>query len=149
MFKWNDELLVGLQEIDDEHKELFSLFQSLSSDISADRDLQIIESAVAYLDEYVREHFTREERHMEMFKYPDILAHKKEHKKFTKDFSKLKTHMQKKGDASLWTKKLEGFVHDWFVKHMQDTDKKLSLFLCKKLKPAVKKTKQATKGQRP
>ena len=59
MFKWNDELLVGLKEIDDEHKELFSLFQSLSSDISSDKDLQLIESAVAYLDEYVREHFSR------------------------------------------------------------------------------------------
>ena len=71
MFKWNDELLVGLKEIDDEHKELFSLFQSLSSDINADKDVKIIKSAVAYLDNYVKEHFSSEERHMEMFKYPD------------------------------------------------------------------------------
>lgn len=141
MFKWNDELLVGLKEIDTEHKELFSLFQSLSADISADKDLQIIESAVAYLDEYVREHFSREERHMKIFKYPDARVHKDEHKKFTKDFSKLKTHMRKNGDASLWTTQLEGFVHDWFGKHMQDTDKKLSTFLCKKLEQPVKKTK--------
>ena len=133
MFKWKDELLVGLKEIDDEHKELFSLFQSLSSDINSDKDLSIVDSAVDYLDKYVREHFEREERHMKIFKYPDARLHKDEHKIFKKDFSKLKTHMRRNGNASLWTIQLEGFVHDWFVKHIQDTDKKLAVYLNKKL----------------
>ncbi len=143
MFTWKDELVVGLQEIDDEHKELFSLFQSLSSDISEDKDIKIVESAVAYLDEYTQGHFEKEERYMKDFKYPDRqeLEHKKEHKKFIKDFSRLKTHLRKKGDTSLWSMKLEEFVRDWFVSHIQETDKKLAEFLYKQLKETSKKIK--------
>jgi hemerythrin len=141
MFTWKDELIVGLKEIDDEHKELFSLFQSLSADISADKDMPIIESAVVYLDDYTKGHFEREERYMKDLKYPAQEDHKKEHKKFAKDFSKLKTHMRKNGNASLWSLHLEGFVRDWFVSHIQKTDKKLADFLCKKLKKTTVKAK--------
>ena len=141
MFTWKEELVVGLQEIDDEHKELFYLFQSLSSDINTGKDLAIIESAVAYLTNYTQVHFEKEEGFMKDFKYPakQEQEHKKEHKKFTKDFSRLKTHMRKKGDASLWSLQLEGFVHDWFVSHIQRTDRKLAAFLCKKLTKHQKK----------
>jgi hemerythrin len=134
MFTWKDELVVGLKEIDDEHQELFSLFQSLSSDISADKDMPIIESAVAYLDDYTKGHFEREERYMKDLKYPAQQEHKKEHKKFAKDFTRLKTHLRKNGNASLWPMQLEEFIRDWFVSHIQETDRKLADFLCKKLK---------------
>ncbi len=70
---------------------------------------------------------------MKDLKYPA----QQEHKKFVKDFTRLKTHMRKSGNVSLWPTQLEEFIRDWFVSHIQETDRKLADFLCKKPKADV------------
>ena len=59
--EWRDEFLVGVAEIDEEHKELVASMNRLAAKIKSE-DPSGIDEILAFLEDYVRFHFDNEER---------------------------------------------------------------------------------------
>ena len=78
---WNDSYATGNELVDDDHKSIFMLVESVLLSAYMDRK-EKIETAIEFLASYVVRHFANEERLMEASGYPDIDAHKKEHADF-------------------------------------------------------------------
>jgi hemerythrin-like metal-binding protein len=75
LHKWTDDLSVGVELFDNEHKELVRLVNDLNQLIFVG-DRFSNEKALAGLIEYTKTHFADEESIMVKYNYPDYKKHK-------------------------------------------------------------------------
>ncbi len=128
---WHDGYKVGIETIDNQHRHLFEIADTLYSVITSGES-PTKEAVKALLDQcadYVKLHFSHEEELMDATRYPSSSGHKKAHITFTaavknviKDFSEGK-------DINLV--ELYAFISDWLVEHIILVDRSLGSYLNK------------------
>ncbi|MDR2663399.1 MAG: bacteriohemerythrin [Treponema sp.] len=124
LVEWDDKYSVGIQLIDDQHKELITLTNTLykgcRTGVETARSyfLGAIHGAV----EYVKYHFAVEEKLLDTLAYPVLEAHKSEHKDFVKKiFQDVKSFQEgKKFVPNTFVR----FLRDWILSHIAVMDKK-------------------------
>jgi hemerythrin-like metal-binding protein len=82
------------------------------------------------LIDYVKVHFSTEEKLMAQYHYPDRQAHETQHIDLTTQVGKLYLKV-KEGKLSVTIETME-FLKDWLNHHILETDKKLGAFLAEK-----------------
>ena len=129
--RWTEEYSVGVKELDDHHRQLFSLLNNnLKSVINKNGDLKTIGADLKKLQEYTITHFKAEENLFLKINYPDAKAHLHEHEEFRKELRKL--DILADGTDDLARLKLLLFLSTWFTKHIMTVDKKYVPYLMKK-----------------
>lgn len=129
ILSWNDEWNTNVPIIDEQHKQLIDLLNSISSNSISDKDL--IEKLIFYISN----HFLTEEKIMFQISYPYELYHK--HRQQHNDFTELMLEISFKQiyhetvneDFSETIDKLKTFCFTWFQEHFLKTDKELSKFI--------------------
>jgi hemerythrin len=124
LFTWSDDLAVGNDFIDGDHKKLIKMVNDFHDAMEQGRGNEVIGKVLNNLIIYTREHFKREEAEMQRIKYPRFLAHQQEHDKLIKDVAELQSNFAS-GKAML-TLKVAKFLKDWLVTHIRQTDKLLA-----------------------
>lgn len=124
LFSWNDELSVGNQFIDDDHKKLVKMVNDFHDAMEQGRGNEVIGKVLRNLVTYTREHFSREESEMQRIKYPRFLAHKQEHDKLMREVAELQSSFES-GKAML-SIKVSKFLRDWLLTHIKQTDQQLA-----------------------
>lgn len=85
MLHWKDDYLLNIEEIDDQHKELFRIaedaFNLLKNEYLIDKYDRIV-ALINELKNYTVFHFSSEEEYMRSIGYQDLLSHRVEHQKF-------------------------------------------------------------------
>jgi hemerythrin len=123
---WDNRYSVHVRELDDQHKKLISMVQTLREAMREGRGKQELNKIFTALVSYTTSHFANEERLMKMHGYPDYLAHQEIHAKMTNKALSLQTEFQAgKTGITLDTMK---FLEDWVSKHIMGTDKKYGPF---------------------
>ena len=69
--QWTADLATGVTEIDNQHKEIFSRLGQLYAACSEGRGKEEVLRLILFLEEYVKEHFSAEERLQMRHGYPD------------------------------------------------------------------------------
>ena len=136
--QWTEDLAVGVEKIDAQHKELFEKINDLVSAVKQSVCKYKIGDVIRFLEDYVVFHFGEEERYMLKFGYPDYQVHKAQHEKFIANFQELKKELPKleggskpgSYDLSVETNKV---VVDWILDHIAKVDKRLGVFLKDKI----------------
>jgi hemerythrin len=59
---WTEELATGIEVIDDQHKELFRRIDGLLEACKAGKGREAVAGVLAFLENYVVEHFAAEEK---------------------------------------------------------------------------------------
>jgi hemerythrin len=127
---WNDQYSVQVRELDEQHKKLIAMVQTLHRAMREGRGKQELNKIFADLVAYTASHFSSEERLMKMHGYPDYQAHHEIHAKMTNKALSLQQEFQAgKAGITLDTMK---FLEDWVAKHILVTDKKYGPFLNEK-----------------
>lgn len=132
--EWTQDLSVGVDTIDNQHKELFSRINSLVAAIRDHTCKYKIGDIVRFLDEYIMFHFAEEEKYMLQHNYPGYAGHKAHHNAFIANFSELKQELpkleggQKPGsyDLSVETNQV---VVDWILDHIAKVDREFGKYL--------------------
>ncbi|MFH0878374.1 MAG: bacteriohemerythrin [Lentisphaerota bacterium] len=124
---WTDQLSVNIRQIDDQHKKLVSIINTLFDAMSQGKAKDVLGKVFNELIQYTKTHFQNEERMMQQYSYPDFAAHKKEHDDLTKTAMDLQDKFTK-GAVSL-SIETSNFLKAWLTKHILGTDKKYSPFL--------------------
>lgn len=117
---WNDNLSVGVAEIDAEHKNLVSYVNRLSQALTVGSAPKTMEEILTGLVSYTQVHFRHEEELMSKFQYPAYAAHKKEHDDLTSQVTDFHARLQS-GKTS-FSLELLNFLRDWLINHIQKTD---------------------------
>ena len=126
---WTPRLAVGVQQIDDEHKELFDRINTLLDAMANARAKEQVKPLVDFLSAYVESHFGGEARLMALHDYPGRADHLAQHAFFVAEFRALVGEMEKGGVTALLTIKLNKLLCDWLRDHVSTVDRKLGEFL--------------------
>lgn len=122
MVMWDDSLSVGLPEIDDQHKQLLSLTNSLNEAMQAGKGRDILLPMLQSLKHYARVHFDAEERLMDSIGFAAKDPHCEQHDRFIDIVLDFETQLRSGQDVS--DNEVMEFLNGWFKKHIQGADKK-------------------------
>ena len=118
MTAWSDDLLTGIQEIDQQHMILFECLERLQRSITDDEKWSAVHYGLIELSDFARIHFSVEEALMRLHGYPETEKHCAEHRNFVKVLGKFKTDSVRMDVSG----EMGGFLNDWLVKHIAHSD---------------------------
>ena len=130
---WTDDLRVGVDTIDNQHKELFDRINKLLDACNQGKGKGEIGRVINFLEDYIIVHFNAEEEIQKRNAYPDYPHHKTLHEEFKKSFSELKKQFEKEGPGVHLILRTNSTVVDWLIKHIGRVDKELGAFLKTKI----------------
>jgi hemerythrin-like metal-binding protein len=127
IFPWNDNFECGIEIIDEQHKQLVGLLNSLVSNIAFQSEAPTLDKILASITEYVQFHFTTEEAIWRDHFEGDVWAtwHHQSHGDFIGEVTRIS---QEKGNKS-HEEMLLGivrFLTHWLAYHILDSDKRMA-----------------------
>ncbi|MDR2746136.1 MAG: bacteriohemerythrin [Treponema sp.] len=120
--EWDDKYSVGIPLIDEQHKELIRLTNELyqgclaGDDAACDFFFSTIRSAM----DYVKCHFSAEEKILENIRYPYLAEHKKQHEDFV--LKMVEDVKNFHGGKKFVPNNFVRFLKDWILSHIAISD---------------------------
>lgn len=127
LIEWTEELSVGVQEIDEQHKILVGLLNKFHEAVVTGSDKAMIKSVLKEVTDYTVIHFAVEESLMRIFNYPDYETHKGHHAELAGQVKELQ-HKVETEEAEVSMEVLS-FLRHWLTNHILGDDKKYGPYL--------------------
>lgn len=116
---WQPTDSVGVSAVDQQHKKLFSLINSLYTAICSQQQNPYIGKAVAELVYYAEYHFETEKSYLKDL--PEFAAHERQHSDFAnKTLQFVMAHQSQPSESVLYD--MISFLTTWLRNHIQGTD---------------------------
>lgn len=157
---WQDAMSVGNKIIDDEHKYLICLINSVELALKLEDNEKVMKMLIEQLEEYTHSHFVQEEKIQLKIKYPAYVEHKQEHQRILSQIAELKSKVFESLEKSVAAKAeadptgsktaFEGLeapqpvksqsavefevvelLRSWILEHVLQTDMKMKKYLAR------------------
>jgi hemerythrin len=129
--KWDDSFLIGIKELDYEHKVLINDINRLHLELARQDEKSEIEKCLGDIYARMQAHFALEEHVMEEHRYPFFDEHKREHEKLLDSYTEYM--MQILNDTVVsYSSPIEDALKHWVMNHIINSDKKMSLMVQEK-----------------
>jgi hemerythrin len=123
-FTWTDDLELGIEEIDEQHRELFRrgerLYHAMCHGQPAGADLTL-----ASFRDFVLSHFEFEERLMQRVAFPSLTPHREAHRDFADRLHRVTGEYRRHGPTSEVAEKLHRWLEAWLREHIGSEDRAL------------------------
>ncbi len=123
--KWTDDLSVGVELIDSEHKSLINAINDLFDACSKGLGRKKISDTLNFLQSYVNTHFSDEENLQIKCGYPEYTSHKKLHTEFIARVAEYSKQLETEGPNIALVANFNSFVSNWLIYHISREDKKI------------------------
>ena len=124
MFTFTKDCLIGVPEIDDEHKRLFELIGEI--DTALKNDVDTVSTAMGLLNElkqYAVTHFAHEETYMTTIKDPELPRQQKEHQTFDDKVNSYRfSDITDNESAKELILELLDYLSRWLMSHILGSD---------------------------
>lgn len=132
MYEMKDEYLIGVEQIDQEHRRLFEIaeetYQLLKNEFMPDKYDQI-KKLLAELREYSEMHFQHEEAYMESIQYKKMFSQKTQHASFIRWLDEHTLAGDgidgEYDDQDQVVSEILNYLTEWLVQHIMHTDKQI------------------------
>ena len=118
---WTEELSVGVEALDDDHRQLFAMVNGLFDAIEGGTDGELLAALFDALVAYTRDHFAREEALMAAGHYPGLPAHRAEHLQLAERVLELRRGFLA-GSVEPVSQELLVLFKTWLTSHIRVTD---------------------------
>lgn len=120
--KWCDKYSIHNDEIDKQHKKLFELAANV--EMISDKPIHKgqIKFILADFFNYMKEHFSEEEKYMTKIGYPELANHQKIHKSIIQSMIDLIQNIKSTNDLK---EKLNIIASKWLLEHILKEDMKI------------------------
>jgi hemerythrin len=118
---WTERFALGIRVLDNEHKQLFDIINSLHDAVHGGAEQKAIGGILDALAAYAESHFEREEGYLESYGYPKFAEHKAEHRRLTGIVYGLKRQYECNPEKVVGRDVL-AFVKSWLEKHILNED---------------------------
>jgi hemerythrin len=124
MIQWNDTLATGHPAVDNDHRKLIDSLNELETSLKNGAGKETIGEILNFLNRYTREHFAREETHMQRVGCPGYAENCREHALL---ISKLDTWLVRleKGTSITLVLEVHREIVNWIRNHIVKVDCKL------------------------
>jgi len=120
LLPWSDQLSVGIQEIDEQHKVLVDLINQLHEAIEQHHGADVCVQIMDKLCEYTKIHFAVEESILRILGYPDYDDHKAHHNMLLSQVQELRYKMDHEDHSISF--ELLYFLKKWLTIHILEED---------------------------
>jgi hemerythrin len=126
--RWTSALSLGVPELDAAHQELFRRFDRLLDAMLQNERGEALQ-LIAFLRDYVVNHFGAEERLMQELQYPEMQHHVEEHRAFAAALKEIDASFLEEGPTAMLVLQLEERAVNWLRDHVYFTDVSLGRFV--------------------
>jgi hemerythrin len=127
-FSWKPSLSVFVEEIDNQHMELYRRLDRFLESVLQGEGKQEVNQILRFLIDYCVVHFGTEELYMQKHAYHGYSAHKKAHERLTNDVLNIQCQVEE-GVTSQHIVALINQLGDWVTEHIEKMDKELGTYL--------------------
>jgi hemerythrin-like metal-binding protein len=113
---WTDDFSVGVNSIDEQHKKIIELINTLINLKNESVESQKIYNVLQEMMLYAQKHLDYEESMLEEHGYPNLMQHASVHVKYIKRVSELSFAIMAQDNQA--PEKLLLFLQDWWVHHI-------------------------------
>jgi hemerythrin len=133
---WKDKYELGVQVIDNQHKELFkrvdAFIQTLRSSASWEQKVEKVNETLEFMKVYVVEHFHDEEAYQESIGYPGYELHKKIHSDMVNYVLEFSSEYEKSGYNEQMMQQFGGKLLAWLINHVAAEDQRIAEYAINK-----------------
>ena len=129
LLTWSNESSVGIQTIDNEHRELMDAINELCDAVSHGHEREHTGRLLHRLIECARDHFTSEEAMLSATHYPELAEHSRQHQSLLEEVEELAGRFFH--DDLILSGHSLTFLHYWFKDHLVNDDRLYSAWLKK------------------
>ena len=126
--KWSDDYLLGIEEIDFEHREFFVHLNVLHDELINEDDKNKIEDCLVELHLRLKTHFELENKYIRDHQIGDFNAHVQEHKTILNNLTEFINEFTITPGLS-YGDKLKGVLGDWILEHIQTRDREIAEYI--------------------
>jgi len=129
---WNDKLVTGVAEIDEQHRILINSINEANTRLANNTSAEIQDQITRDLLSYALYHFETEEELMQEFNYAEAKAedsdtHLQQHRAFSSTVVSVRENI--KAGNLISREDLLSFLNGWLINHILNTDKRLAAFI--------------------
>lgn len=132
--EWTSDFLIGIEELDYEHKDLIENINRLHRDLANHVDETSIRGTMGDIHVRMQAHFALEEHVMQENEYPYFTEHKHEHVRLLDTLTDQMVKYQSNPD-SVDLQSVEDNLKHWIVQHILNSDQKMSLMVKEEASP--------------
>ena len=123
MYEFTKDCMLGIEQIDNEHRRLFQMVNEAISLIESTDDVEkIADNLILNLKDYAVTHFAHEEAYMESINDPELELQKKQHKAFTDKVNTFSLDTSSKVAAKKSLTDFVGYLVRWLYRHILSSD---------------------------
>jgi len=123
-----DDLLTGIEEIDEQHRQIFEKANTLLAAANQERGEELVAQIVNFLEAYVISHFHTEETAMLANKFPGYEGHVAQHNELMRGVRKLRRKLEMEGSVKAVVVATSRLIVEFLVNHIRKTDRELVTF---------------------
>jgi len=125
---WSDDFLIGIEELDYEHRNLIDNINELHDELLEQVDMDRVADTLGSIHARIQAHFALEEHFMQSRKYPHYDEYKAEHNKLLDEYTERMTKFRRNPNLDD-RRAMEEVLRKWIIRHILTSDKKMSLMV--------------------
>jgi hemerythrin len=129
---WKEKYKVGVQLIDEQHEELFQrvtdFVETLRAPEEWEQKMPKVNETLAFMKDYVVEHFRDEEAYQQEIGYPGFEAHRKIHDDMVNYVVTVAEQFEAEGHKQELMQQFAGKLLAWLINHVAADDQKIAVY---------------------
>ena len=127
--EWAENLSVGVDSIDGQHKELIKKTNEFTQAMKAGSGKQEVLKIMDFLAQYVVTHFRDEEALQIRSNYPKYQEHRKIHMDFIADVERMRKEIEGSGMTVATNLMVGSTLSNWLITHITRHDRELGAYI--------------------
>jgi len=128
---WTDDFLIGIAELDYEHKSLIDSINELHRELADHDETDKIEATLGEIHARMQAHFALEEHYMLEHDYDGYIGHKKEHEMLLDEYTRKMIHFENNPVIDDRHNMGES-LNNWIIEHILSSDRRMSSLVADK-----------------
>jgi hemerythrin len=128
-YSWSDDLEIGEETIDTQHKWLFDTYNYLMSTYKDQPGTDWLITSITHLYEYTENHFNYEESIQIRCGFPDYEKHKQLHEAFKQKALDFVARLKAEGPTDDLGMQLNATIGVWLARHVKTEDSKMAAYI--------------------
>jgi hemerythrin-like metal-binding protein len=123
LIEWKDQFMVGVADVDHEHRELIGLINKLHDAMSGEHATLTVLDFLGEIYAHVSAHFALEEKIMREHSYDQYQDHKEDHERLLDEIRDIMDAYEE--NAYFSDEEFAGHLESWFSGHFRTKDSRL------------------------